>query len=215
MTDFEKIMLTVAATLAASLISGIWAFVVSRHTARSNLTLEQVRAMYRGEIDERLHELRVASDHKLEALKYDLSRQALVHEIKFRKLYDRVSDVVQELFRLVTRAYVTGGVFVSPLDWDTIPKEEKGRVFGEEFNALVSFIRDNRIFLPKQLHNVVNRFMDPLRDTGQEFMWALRDEVKGKDTIESWTKANAAFKNTIMPLYEALCREMQTFIGLD
>ena len=83
----------------------------------------------------------------------------------------------------------------------------------------MAYIASNRIFLPKHLHDVINHFSDPLRQAATDFQLGLAAQARGEprtnNPADHWLKASATFKETIMPMYEQLCAEMQEFIGLE
>jgi hypothetical protein len=164
-----------------------------------------------------LQQAKAEADQKLEALRHDLKREAVVHEVKFRKLYDRVATVIDDIFSKLTTAYKSGMTLVAEFEREgDEPKDEKYRKFAGAFNDLHDYIFHNRIYLPSRIHRVINPFMDQLKETAVVFRRGLQQRASNIPTNgDYWGRANDAFTNTIMPFYERLCEELQAFIGLE
>jgi hypothetical protein len=180
------------------------AWLVSRWTLRDRITVEQAKGLIQ---------------EGLARMKAQLDREAKVHEIKFRKLYDNMSTVITNTYRLLTRAYESGAEFIAPAS--TLSQEDRANKFAEDFKKLGLYVSRNRIFLPKRLHDVVIEFLQPLRATALEFQFGLlyghppSTQPTPQKMAEHYSKANTAFQETIVPLYNRLCAEMQTFLGLE
>ena len=79
------------------MITGIVVLIVAKWTITAKIDEEHVKEIVRAEIDE-----------GLVRIKAQLDAEATVHEIKFRKLYDKVSTVIETTFRLLTKTYRSG-----------------------------------------------------------------------------------------------------------
>ncbi len=221
MTDLDKLLLSGAISAAVALLV-TWLRgrnAVTQEQLKSDLMHEQERTKgtIRAEIEEGLQQTKAEADQKLEALRHDLKREALVHEVKFRKLYDRVATVIDEIFSKLTTTYKYGMTLVAELEpAGDESKEEKYRRFANAFNDLHSYILHNRIYLPGRIHRVINPFMDKLKETAIVFRRGFQQQARNLPVNgDYWGRANDAFTNTIMPLYERLCGELQAFIGLE
>jgi hypothetical protein len=220
MSDYDKAMLTALVAVTATFISvigsGVVAYLVSRWTTRANIETEEFKGLVRAEIEPELIRIKADFDQKQDALRHDLQRAAVVHEIKFRKLYDRVSTVVEDTFKHISDAYRRGGLLVEDLEWEGAPdKKKRYEDFRQAFDFVVAYVFENRIFLPKMLHDAVNRFMDPLRENATKFRTGWKKQERGGGGDDFWGEASDHFRKTIMPLYEELCTAMQVFIGLE
>src|SRR5260370_5198585 len=109
------------------------AWLVSILTAKHRLREELARGMIRAEIEEGLAKIKADFDQKQEKLRHDLHREAVVHEIKFRKLYDKVSTVVTVTFRLLTKTYLSGMEFIQAVGIKEDLRKTAYSGFAEDF----------------------------------------------------------------------------------
>ncbi len=201
-------------SLALLFGSGFIAWLTSKLTMRANIHTEWFKGTVREAIEPRLIDLKAKWDRDLEKRRQGWQREALIHEVKFRKLYDRVSVTVARSFRLVTEAYDSGSKLISVVDNDGISKDVKAQQFVKDFNDVQKFILRNRIFLPRQLHLALEKLLNPLRDVAMEFQ-VMMSERNGADRAKRWMESDQKFRATVMHRYEELCSDVQLFLGLE
>lgn len=220
MTDGEKVILGACVAVGAAIVSGVFAVYnawktrtaneqLEKFKSEANLELEKFKGLVRSEIDQTLQNERIGADRRLEALRHDLRREATVHEIKFRKLYDSVAMVITGTFRRAARAKWSGLAALQAHQEGHADMKEIFTCFAKDFNELHRYIFHTRIFLPHNVHAVINEFMEPLRKAAFKFRGIIHTPGEG-----FWNEAVPEFTQVIMPLYEKLCLEIQEFIGV-
>ena len=70
--------------------------------------------------------LQAQNELELEKLRAELARQTLEHEIRFRRVDDKVAEVLADVYRHLFRLYESVSKYVKVVEWSSEPsKEEK------------------------------------------------------------------------------------------
>ncbi|CAN5407065.1 hypothetical protein BH10PLA2_BH10PLA2_37290 [soil metagenome] len=228
MSDADKAYYAAFVAICASIIAGCFAILngwrtrvanqkVEEYKRDASLELERFKGVVRAEVEQSLQKERLDADRSMEALKHAMQRERIVHEIKFKRVYDQVAEVLDEVFKKLTAAHRFGMAMVAELEWSPVEsKEEQYKRFATAFNDLNDYIFANRMYLPPQIHKVVDGFMKKLRKTAFTFKRSLNEKARNRaDNQDWWGEANDAYEDIVMPFYEELCHEMQRFIGLE
>ncbi len=176
--------------------------------------LEKYKAEAARRLEEYKSDVSTVIQDSLQNAKYQLERERLAHEIKFKGVYTKASDVVEKLFEHLTNTYRAGRELIEFFDIQGIDKAQRNDRLSQTFAELRTFIFYNRIYLPPEVHKAVNRFIDELKGMADRFNEGYKKHETGGDG-RYWPQALQEFDLNIMKSYEQVCREMQEFVGLD
>ncbi len=189
--------------------------------ANNDLDLEGFKADLKAVSDRELEShkaaLKATSDKELEVLRSRMSIQLLEHEVRFRRLHDKVAETIAETFTRLTKTYDSVARYVSPVDLAGQPdKDGKLVILGEHYNEFSNYLSDNRLFLPRHLYKTVLEFRNKLYDVSMSFKWGLQGQKAGRaGDVRFWTEADTTFKEEITPLYDKIHIEFQSILGFE
>ena len=145
--------------------------------------------------------------------------ERLEHEVRFRKLHDKVSDTIGETFARLSRVYTNTAQFISILGSTEDPEREKQlESLSKSFDEFNAFVGDNRLFIPRSLLQTLDEFRHKVYTIAIQFKTNYKQERAGRlpDHAEGfWSKADADFKNQVVPLFEKIYAEAQEDTGLS
>jgi hypothetical protein len=198
--------------IATAVLGGLFSIYNSRKTHQANAELEEYKQKATRSLEEYKSEVLTMIQEGLQNAKYQLERERLAHEIKFKDVYAKASEVVVKLFEHLTNAYRAGRELLE--FFDSVDKAQRTDRLTETFIQLRTFIFYNRIYLPRDVHQAVNRFIGELNGVTDKFLAGYKQhEIGGGGMF--WPEALDKFNSDIMKSYEQVCGEMQMFVGLD
>ena len=165
-------------------------------------------------------ELKANSDKEIEHLRSDLRIHALEHEVRFRKLHEKVAEAVAEVYGRLFKLFQAVTSYVNPVDLPGQPdKEGKGKLVQAAAEEFFSYFNANRLFLPKDLSQRVHEFSDQLKKISWDFSVGLHKEQHGKiselQDLDHWEKGIEGIKKVATPLFDKLHDEFQRVLGFD
>jgi len=200
-------LVAVVAYLARTLVL----YAVSRDLERYKTDL---RTAAERDIAQFKAELKVDNDRELAHLRARLQQESLEHEVRFRKLHDKMSDVMAEAFTKLSKLYAAVGSYVSVLDWAGETKDDKRTAVAAAYRDFTSYFLDHRLFFPKPLFAQLQVLCAKLHKTVMGFTHGLHRESKGIDTdTDFWEEAERRLEET-RPLFEKLHGDFQAILGL-
>jgi hypothetical protein len=183
--------------------AGWVARLVAQHTLTRNL--EKYKA-----------ELKTSSDKEVENIRAELKNKTLEHEVKFRKLHDKVADVIADLFFLLSKYYSSVGSYVSPFDWAGETKQTKLEAVDKALKAFHEYFYDHRLFVPVKLFGQIEELHIKLHQMTNRFHLGMRQQEQGifnKDK-DHWEEGREGMMEA-MPMYEKIHAASQEIIGLQ
>ncbi len=156
---------------------------------------------------------------QLEQLRSEFARQALEHEVRLRRVDEKVAEHLAEIYQRLFRLYEAVSSLVRIVEWSDEPsKEEKLKAAAQVNREFWDYFLPNRIYVPPKLFERIRAVADKLADVSNEFGRGLRREAKGMISHEEedhWTKAFTAIQDEANPLFKALVRDVQHRLGVE
>ena len=155
---------------------------------------------------------------ELEKLRAEFARQALEHEVRFRRVDEKVAAHLAEVYQRLFRLYENVSSLVKFLEWSNEPsKEEKFKATSEANRAFWDYFLPNRIYIPPKLYEQIRGVANKLTDIANDFGRALRREARGvvMEEEDHWTKAFDAIELEASPLFTAMVHEVQKRLGVQ
>lgn len=167
-------------------------------------------------------DLKAKSDSAIEHLKSELQLKAVEHKERFSRLHEKRATVIAELYGCLVEMLWEAESFLSPMEWAGEPnKEEKHRA---AMNKLVEFFRffdKNRIYLPEELCESLEKLAMQVRSHIINFGVYVRykEEVLNDHTRENKEKAlNAGWdsiKNEVPKARKLLEERFRSLLGAN
>lgn len=155
---------------------------------------------------------------EIERLRGELTKQALEHEVRFRRVDEKVAEHLDQIYRHLFRLYESVCSYVRDLEWSSEPpKEEKLKAASEANRAFWDYFLLNRVYVPPSLFQRVRQLADKLTKISNEFTRGLRREKRGivrDDDEDHWSEALKAIEQEATPLFTAIVREVQERLGV-
>jgi len=166
------------------------------------------------------HKATLTAQNALESerLRAELTKQALEHEVRFRRVDEKVAEHLDHVYRHLFRFYESVCSYVRDVEWSCEPsKEEKLEAASKANRAFWDYFLVNRVYLPPTLFQRVRQLADKLTQITNEFTRGLRREEKGfvrEDDGDHWSEALNAVEKEATPLFTAIVREVQERLGV-
>lgn len=201
----------------AAVIGGGAAWGVAKITTRSKIDEVQAAGLVRAEIEESLQKERLDADRRMEALKHELQRERITHEIKFKGVYDQVAENIANLFKLAGNVYGAGRQYFASFTLADTPKIilERMGTYDREFRDIQLFIYGNRVFLPRSIHLALESFLNALREVDYPKSPPCPGEVNNDEYLAFWKGQREKFDRVVTTKYEEFCATIQSYIGLN
>jgi hypothetical protein len=197
-------------------LGGVSVILVSLGTFVVWLTRTTIQQFLNKSLEKYKTDLKNAGDREIEHIRNDLKKEALEHEVKFRKAHDQVADVMVELFLRLSKFYASVESYLAPFDFPGETKESKGKVVGERMDEFVPYLLNHQLFLPEVLFQDLKEFRRALFTVSIQFKTGFEHAQQssfGKDTVDVWHKADLALKE-LHPKFAKLRADFQTILGL-
>ncbi len=159
-------------------------------------------------VESHKQELAAQSALELEKLRAEFARQAIEHEVRFRRVDEKVAEHLTEIYQRLFRLFENVSSLVKFLEWSSEPpKEEKLNAVAEANREFWDYFLPNRIYVPPQLYERIRAVANKLADIAKDFDRGLRREARGvaaDKEEDNWTKAFNAVQDEASPLFTAL-----------
>lgn len=153
----------------------------------------------------------------LDRAKFEIDAKKLEHEVRFKKVYDKVSEILIQLAPMPMKATKAVSRFVNEVEWsDASPKADQWKDVANSYNETRAFLHDNRLLIPKPIFNEVDEFVKSLKSIIDKYQSGRRNADRKSDgnQIEDYTaNAQNALKE-LEPRYNAIHEAMQTYLGI-
>lgn len=144
-------------------------------------------------------------------------RDKLEHEVRFKKLFDKVSDNLIELSHKLTKLKRNFKRFYEDLEWSNAPdKQEQGNEANASFDDSYNFLHENRLLIPIAIFTEVSEYLEAVKAVRLNFNSDKRKEQHGsqKEKYEDYMEKAQADLKEVEPKYERIHETMQGFLGL-
>ncbi len=161
MIDFSIQLISSAAVSAALTAAIIW---LSKSWISERLK-NAIKHEYDSKLESHKASLLAQSAVETERLRSQLSMQATEHAVRFQRLHEKRADVVAELYSRLVEAYWKASSFASLAEWSGEPNKQKK--YADAMNAFANFFQffdKNKIFLPSQLCEQMEAFVQGMRE---------------------------------------------------
>lgn len=153
---------------------------------------------------------------EIERLKAELTKKTLEHEIKYRRVDEKVAEVLEEVYRLLIQFYGSVQDYVSFFELSEGPTKseildivcERCKEFGDNFVL-------NKIHIPPNLFESIKKFSDKLAEIAENFSDGREKEEKGiPSETGHWSQAFHALKDEAKPLFNKIVQDVQHRLGV-
>lgn len=161
-------------------------------------------------------ELKAANAVELEKLRSELAMQALEHEVRVRRLDDKIADHLTAVYQRLFRFYESVHNYVKILEHADEPsKIEKHSAVIKAGEEYWDYLLLNRCYVPPKLFKQIREVGDTLSTSSRELSYYLDDKKKGQEAEEDgWMKAYKDTKEKATPMFSALVAEVQRRLGV-
>jgi hypothetical protein len=171
------------------------------------------------DVEKYKEQLRAANDLELEKLRSQLAQQALEHEVKFRRLDEKVADHLTTVYQRLFDLYESVVDYVKIFEWGGEPsKEEKHAVVIKANEEFWDYFLHNRPYVPAKLYKQIREVADVLATTARDFAHGQDREKKGRPAKSAdedhWDKAFKETQEKATPMFSALVAEIQRRLGV-
>lgn len=210
----EKLWEWATAGLGTIIIGTISGWIAAGVRTRWAIQEEMEKSPIRMKEEKFKGEVRALIDDGLQNAKYQLERERLVHEVKFKTLHERVAKVLDETFVLINDTYIRAKQLVADVEYLGAPTKQE--LFGDVIDKgkkLVDYITANELFIPPRIEELIGSLMNSLNMAITD----MRREFAPKETrpeADYWGRAVDRFNKETRPRFKALKKEMQETLGL-
>ena len=161
--------------------------------------------------------LQAQSVLELEKLRAELTRRTLEHEVRFRRVDEKVAEVLAELYRRLLRLYEAVSKYVKIVELSSEPsKEEKLKIVTEANDEFWESLLPNRVYVPPKLYGRVQSIARKLGDIADEMTHALERDRRGTSGCDDgWLEAYHAVEKEVSPLFKEIVQEVQKRLGVE
>lgn len=153
---------------------------------------------------------------EIEKLRADLAKQALEHEVKYRRVDEKVAEHLAGIYQRLFRFYESVSNYVAIIEYSNEPpKDAKLTTVADANGEFWEYFLPNRIYVPPKLYQEIRKVANKLADITKDFSSGLRREEKGIGDLEEdyWGKAFRAVQDEASPLFTTLVHEFQKRLG--
>ena len=144
-------------------------------------------------------------------------RDKLEHEVRFKKVYDQMSDTLIKLAPMLMKATKDFRSFINDLEWSDAPsKLDQWKTAATSYNETRAFLHDNRLLIPKPIFNQADEFVKALKAMIDKYSSAKRRTESRQDgePYQNYTAIAEEALKALEPRYLAIHDAMQTYLGV-
>lgn len=165
-------------------------------------------------------QLKSDAEIEIERLKNALQIAATEHQVRFSKMHEKRAEVIEKLYQMLTEVYWEGQRFV--MTSENSPLEYQRKKFASVEPKLLEtfwFLENNRIFLPKDLCDMLYRHYGQVNKA----VYAARsfgrienpNEHVARQSADAFTKMYEDFETDIPTARNALEAEFRKLLGVE
>ncbi len=187
------------------------------------LISERLKGAIKNEYDQKLEthkaQLMAQSDVALEEFKAKLQLAASDRNIRLTRVFEDTVDACSGTYSRLLGFYDAVADYTSIFEWPSTPsKEERRKIVGQTYNALLGFYRPRRPFLPKRVILRIDELRNRLDKTAIDFMFGVEQDGdaramrKGEDK-DTWMETSKVITEEAPKLLELLDDELRRVLG--
>lgn len=166
------------------------------------------------------HKLQLDAQTKqeLERFRAEMVKQNLEHEVKYRRVDEKVSEHLAEIYSRLFTFYESVLKYVTFFEFGDEPtKEEKLESATKANKEFWDYLLPNRIYVPPKLFVRIKDLADNLGRITNDFTRGQRREEKGISGPEDnyWEKASKSIEEEAIPLLADLVTEFHRRLGVQ
>jgi hypothetical protein len=172
------------------------------------------------ELERYKNELKDKADRELERVRTEGKMRALEHEVRFRKLHEKVAESVATVFLAMSKLHSSLSEFAFCLENEPERRPEAGKRLTQATQEFKVAYGDHRLFLPTAIYQQIKKFDDLVFNASMGCVHAAAcDKIwrdGGGDKLkaeQSWIKAKDLMANQIAPLLEKIQSGFQELLG--
>lgn len=169
-------------------------------------------------------QLSAANDLELEKLRSELSKQLIEHEVKFRRLDEKIAEHLTIIYQRQLAVYEGVSSYIKLIESGDEPsKDEKLERLVSANNEFNDYFYPNRVYVAPKLFTKIKSLADSLSDIANEFTQKRRRDESGRRPINNdddadeddyWTKAFNEIELKSKPMFTEMLAEIQSRLGI-
>jgi hypothetical protein len=192
---------------------GIWKF-------GKEWILERLKAGIKSEYDHKLasyqSDLKRIADVELESVRSYLAIQAAERNIRFSRVFEKVAEVMANIYRILVEINDAAMDHSSYLGKDEKHHEDAVKRFQEKRNEFFQYYEPNQIYIPKQTRESIRVFVNTLHSLVLTTSHLEQAAKMGSDAgFESRNRKLELLFEQVPKLRSALDDEFQRILGLE
>lgn len=156
--------------------------------------------------------LEASNQVELEKLKSELNRRALEHEVKYKRIDEKIANHLIDVYLPLYELYDTVSNYVNAFEQSDVPtKPEQFELARNANNEFWHHFRRNRIYIPPELYQQIEVVARLLKNIMTEFKQGY-DRAKND---HHWMLANKELGEEGIPMFDNLVAEIQQRLGVE
>jgi len=152
----------------------------------------------------------------IEKFKSDLSKEAIQFRIRYEKLHSERAEVIKEVYKRISRTYRAFKSYMCPLQLAGEPSEkEKCKKAVEEFNALLDYYEENRIFFEEEVAKEIDSLLQKFREAWDQFDYSKYKTGGEYRDVKEWNKAWKKISEETSKTKELIESRFRRIIGIE
>lgn len=150
-------------------------------------------------------------NERLKEVEAELKRQVLEHEVTFRRVDEKVADVLSETYERLYCLYECTTRYVNIGVDNVVKRREDTETANQRF---CEFFFPKRLYIPQSLYERTNKFYRRLADVVFEFSLQMKAEQHGLAREGYWQEQVNALKALSDELFPGIVAEFQKRLGV-
>ena len=187
------------------------------------LTRSLILHLLSKDVEKFKQQLSAANALELEKLRSDLAKQTIEHEIKFRRIDEKIANHLAEIYQRQLAVYEGVSNYVKFIEMGDEPsKDEKLENVSEANKKFNDYFYANCVYVPPKLYTKLKGLADSLTGIANDFTRGRRREERGRNPINEnddddgdyWTKAFNKIEQKAKPMFTEMIEEIQRRLGV-
>lgn len=146
---------------------------------------------------------------EIERIKGELQRQHITHQVRFSKLHESQSAVLDEGFRKLSAIHTSFSALVSPLaEMKLASPDEQWNAYLASVKEFGAHIQSSELYYPTNLYGQMLRYVVTVGMIATEYQQAPAEERHFQGVIERVMRE-------VVPIYKSIHAECQRLLGIE
>ena len=156
-------------------------------------------------------------DKDIEAFKVNLQKEALEHEVRFRRVDEKVAEQIAELYRRLYRLFEVVHSYVKNMERNEPTKAIKFEMVVKANRELNDILFLERVYFPPRIFERTRDLSRKLRDIALDFKDGLEREKEDLPPKErsNWLEGMEAIEEEVNPFFVELVAAFQKRLGVE